>query len=275
MKISILTENTVYKRGFIGEHGLSLLIETEGKRFLFDTGQTRVFVRNATTLKENLTELDGIVLSHGHYDHCGGLGNWIEEEAKMLSCPVYVNYRAFEKKYTKNLKNNEMLYIGIDWEPEVCGEQLTLIQERKKQIAENVFLLSEIPYCVSFEPKPKVFYQDELGTILDNMADEQIMVIREEKGLYVFAGCAHQGIINCLSYVKESFPGERIYGIFAGMHLKGCAKERLEMTIQELKKINAEIIVPMHCTGILGIAAIKEQLGDNCILAEAGKVINV
>lgn len=275
MKISILTENTVYKRGFIGEHGLSLLIETEGRRFLFDTGQTKVFVQNAGVLKEELDQLDGIILSHGHYDHCGGLGNWLEERHKELSCPIYVNDRAFEKKYTKNPKNNQMRYIGIDWKPELCGEQLKLIQEKKKQIAENVFLLSEIPYRVSFEPNSGWFYQDEAGTISDSMMDEQLMVVREEKGLYVFAGCAHPGIINCISYVRESFPEEHIYGIFAGMHLKGCTRQRLEMTIQELKKINAGIIVPMHCTGILGIAAIKEQLGDICILAEAGKVINV
>lgn len=275
MKISILTENTVYKRGFIGEHGLSLLIETKGRKFLFDTGQTRVFARNAEILKEELTRLDGIILSHGHYDHCGGLGNWLEEEQKGVSCPIYVNERAFEKKYTKNPKNNQMRYIGIDWSPELCGEQLKLIRESKQQIAENVFLLSQIPYRVSFEPAPGLFYQDEAGTIADSMADEQLMVIREEKGLLVFAGCAHPGIINCLSYVRESFSGEHIYGIFAGMHLKNCPRERLELTIQELKKINAEVVVPMHCTGILGIAAIKEQLGDNCVLAEAGKVINV
>lgn len=273
MKISILTENTVYKRGFIGEHGLSLLIETGNRKFLFDTGQTRVFAGNAKLLKQELEGLDGIILSHGHYDHCGGLGNWIEEQGKP-SCPVYVNYRAFQGKYTQNPKNGIMRYIGIDWKPELCGNQLKLIKGRKKEIAENVFLLSEIPYNVSFEPKPGLFYQDEAGTIPDDMADEQLLVIREEKGLYVFAGCAHPGIINCLAYVAESFPGEKIYGIFAGMHLKSCSKERLEATIQALKRINAGIIVPMHCTGILAIAAIKEQLGECCVLAEAGKIIN-
>ena len=274
MKVSILTENTVYKRGFAGEHGLSLLIETEGRRFLFDTGQTRVFQRNAETLKEKLEELDGIILSHGHYDHCGGLGNWLAEERRELPCPVYINARAFEGKYTRNPQNGQIRYIGIDWKQEVCGEELRLIQEKKQEIAENVFLLSQIPYQIAFEPKPQLFYQDEAGTIPDTMADEQLLVIREEKGLYVFAGCAHPGIINCLTYVKEHFPGEHIYGIFAGMHLKGCSKERLKSTIQELKTVDAPLVVPMHCTGILAIAAIKEALGDTCVLAEAGKIIN-
>lgn len=275
MKINILTENTVYKRGFIGEHGLSLLIETEHGKFLFDTGQTSVFQKNARTLKVSLEELDGIILSHGHYDHCGGLGNWLEEENGQLPCSVYVNHKAFHKKYTKNPQNGQMRYIGIDWKPEICKGELNLISEKKQEIVENVFLLSDIPYKVNFEPKPQVFFQDEEGTIADTMEDEQLLVIREEKGLYVFAGCAHPGIINCLTYVKESFPGEKVYGVFAGMHLKGCKKERLEATIQELQELEAEVVVPMHCTGMIAIASIKERLGEKCILAEAGKVINV
>ncbi len=275
MKISILTENTVYKRGFVGEHGLSLLIETEEKRFLFDTGQTGVFRRNARTLREGLEDLDGIILSHGHYDHCGGLGNWLKEEGAELPCPVYVSARAFEKKYTGNPKNGQIRNIGIDWKPELCKEKLKLIQAEKQEIAKNVFLLSKIPYQVSYEPRPEMFYQDEAGTIVDPMEDEQLLVIREERGLFVFAGCAHPGIINCLTYVTDNFPNEKIYGVFAGMHLKGCKKERLNATIQALKELQPAIIVSMHCTGIMAIAAIKEQLADSCILAEAGKVINI
>ncbi len=275
MKISILTENTVYKRGFIGEHGLSFLIETESGKFLFDTGQTRVFKKNAHVLKENLKELQGIILSHGHYDHCGGLGEWLEKEQEELSCPVYINNRAFEDKYAKDPKTAEMRYVGIDWNPQICGEKLRRIQEKKQEIAENIFLLSQIPYQTSFEPKPELLYLDKKSLIQDTMADEQLLVIREERGLHVFTGCAHPGIINCLTCVKESFPGEKIYSIFGGMHLKGCGKERLDATIQALKEIKPEIVVPMHCTGIMAIAAVKEHLGTSCILPEAGKVLQI
>lgn len=275
MKISVLTENVVYKRGFIGEHGLSLLIETGGKKFLFDTGQTCVFQQNAGKIKADLENLDGIILSHGHYDHCGGLGVWLTEGQGKLSCPVYISDGAFQRKYTKNPKTGQMRYIGIDWEPELCGSMLKRIKEEKQEIAENVFLLSKIPYKIPFESRPELFYQNEAGTIPDNMEDEQLLVIREEQGLFVFAGCAHPGIINCLTYVKESFPGERIYGVFAGMHLKSCSRERLHATIRELKALNAGIIVPMHCTGIQAIAAIKEELKEVCRLAEAGKVIQI
>lgn len=275
MKISVLTENTVYKRGFVGEHGLSLLIENNSGKFLFDTGQTRIFQKNAKSLNENLEDLQGIILSHGHYDHCGGLGDWLNNENAMLTCPVYVNSAAWKGKYTKNPRSGQTRWIGIDWEAEICKDTLELIEEPKIEIADNMFLLSQVPYQVPFEPEPELFYHDEKGMIKDIMSDEQLLVIREERGLFVFAGCAHPGIINCLTYVQDNFPNEKIYGIFAGMHLKSCKKERLEATIQSLKELQPEIIIPMHCTGIMAIAAIKEQLGECCILAEAGKVINI
>lgn len=275
MKISVLTENTVYKRGFIGEHGLSLLIETDREKLLFDTGQTDVFQRNAKNLSENLEDLTGIILSHGHYDHCGGLGAWLENGKNRLSCPVYINHAAFQEKYTQNPKNRKLRYIGIDWKPEICRDRLKLLKEQKREIADNVFLLSQIPYTVPFEPQPEWFYLDKEGSQRDTLQDEQLLVIREEQGLFVFAGCAHPGIINCLSFVKANFPEEKIYGVFAGMHLKGCGRARLYNTIQALKEMQPEIVVPMHCTGIQAIAAVKEQLGDVCRLAEAGKVFEI
>ena len=178
-------------------------------------------------------------------------------------------------KYAKDPKTAEMRYVGIDWNPQICGEKLRRIQEKKQEIAENIFLLSQIPYQTSFEPKPELLYLDKKSLIQDTMADEQLLVIREERGLHVFTGCAHPGIINCLTCVKESFPGEKIYSIFGGMHLKGCGKERLDATIQALKEIKPEIVVPMHCTGIMAIAAVKEHLGTSCILPEAGKVLQI
>ena len=111
MKISILTENTVYKRGFLGEHGLSVFIEYQGKKYLFDTGQSQVFLHNAAKLCVDLKELDGIILSHGHYDLCGGM-DYIYKLEEEIS--VYVQAKAFEKKYAENLKTKELRYIGME-----------------------------------------------------------------------------------------------------------------------------------------------------------------
>ena len=109
MKVTILTENTVYKRGLLAEHGLSLLIDTGRRRYLFDTGQSRVFLHNAVKLGIDLKGLDGVILSHGHYDHGGGLEYWQE----LGDAPIYIQEKAFEKKYNENPRTKILYYIGL------------------------------------------------------------------------------------------------------------------------------------------------------------------
>ena len=278
MKISILTENTVYKRGFLGEHGLSLLIEAGEKRYLFDTGQSHVFLHNAGKLKVCLKGLDGIILSHWHYDHCGGMSCKAE---CLAGIPVYIQQKAFEKKYAENLKTGKLRNIGIEegtaWEKQ--GE-IRRLEGGCTKISEGVFLLSEIPYTTEFELLPQGFWRESLQSqgpelLADMMEDEQLLVMEDELGLCVFAGCAHPGIINCLEYVKSVFPGRHIHSLTAGMHLKGCSGRRVRQTIQVLQETEIDLVIPLHCTGIWAIGQMKEALKERCILAEAGKQIEL
>lgn len=324
MEVRILTENTVYKRGFLGEHGLSMLLETEGKRYLFDTGQTDVFLRNAGKMKLDLEHLDGIILSHGHYDHCGGMKYWarkhISSQHAFPNIPIYIDRKAFDKKYSGHPKTGELLFGGIDAEAEAWMKQSADIhytEHGRATVAENVYLLSEVPSVTDFEAVPARFFKEiqvegSQGTdnrnqekngpgtksqpgnnpdnsleiksqtgnnlnasfprlVADHMEDEQVLVVREQEGLCVFAGCAHPGIVNCLNYVQSSFPGEHIHAAVAGMHLKGCPPLQLKKTIQALQEFGIDVVVPLHCTGLLAIAAIKEALGERCLLAEVGK----
>lgn len=324
MEVRILTENTVYKRGFLGEHGLSMLLETEGKRYLFDTGQTDVFLRNANKMKLDLEHLDGIILSHGHYDHCGGMKYWarkhISSQHAFPNIPIYIDRKAFDKKYSGHPKTGELLFGGIDAEAEAWMKQSADIhytEHGRATVAENVYLLSEVPSVTDFESVPARFFKEiqvegSQGTdnrnqekngpgiksqpgnnpdnsleiksqtgnnlnasfprlVADHMEDEQVLVVREQEGLCVFAGCAHPGIVNCLNYVQSSFPGEHIHAAVAGMHLKGCPPLQLKKTIQALQEFGIDVVVPLHCTGLLAIAAIKEALGEQCLLAEVGK----
>lgn len=285
MEVRVLTENTVYKRGFLGEHGLSLLIETENEKYLFDMGQSDVFLCNAKKLQIDLETLDGIVLSHGHYDHCGGMTYWEETqeipEDRKREIPIYITEKALEDKYSENPKTGEMLFSGIQQEAKKwMRERANIIYMEKgcTQISEDAYLLSGIPYKTEFEPLPVRFWKEKMpGTDLepDNMEDEQLLVIRREEGLCVFAGCAHAGIINCLNYVQSSFPGEHIYSLVAGMHLKGCSSQRLDSTIQSLREAELDVIVPLHCTGLTAIAAVQAAMPDVCVLAETGKKLSL
>lgn len=267
MKIRILTENTVYRRGLFGEHGLSLLIEANGKKILFDTGQSDVYIKNAKKLKEDLSDLDGIVLSHGHYDHCGGM----EFFPQMEQCPpLYVREGAFQDKC--HCKAGKYEIIGIDWQQEDYPGEIIETGNRY-DLGDGFTLIGNIGYETDFEPMPDGFFivLDGMDAIPDLMSDEQLLVVETEKGLSLFMGCSHMGVINCIKRVQKEFPGKRIHSILAGMHLKAVPKSRIERTIEELQKMDFDYLIPVHCTGLSAIVQMKQALGDRCLLAEAGK----
>lgn len=270
MKITVLTENTVSRRGLFAEHGLSVLVETGEKRILFDTGQSGVYVHNAEQLGISLEGLDAIVLSHGHYDHTGGLAEFPGD----VSCPVYLSGKALEDKWCLSGNGNENRCIGVPWREDAQElERLPLVFTwEQEEIFPGIYLLGQIPAAVPSEMGEKPFRILQNGRFLpDTMEDEQLLVIRTPQGLAVFAGCAHPGILSCVEKVKRTFPGEKLFSLLAGMHLRGCPQERVEATIKGLKEAGFTYLIPLHCTGTMAIARMKMAFGKSCLMAEAGK----
>ena len=272
MKVTILTENTVYRRGYLGEHGLSLWIEHENGKYLFDTGQSSVFCKNAQRRGIDLKSADGIILSHGHYDHCGGLLSWIKgsEKPPFGEVPVYISQEAFAPKYTGTAE--KLREIGMGFLKEDYKINFRWTQPGKTEISQDIYLVKGITFDTAFEPKPEgFFYMTKDGELAaDDMKDEQLLVIRTGQGLSVFAGCAHGGIINCLSAVRREFPKEHIYSLIAGMHLKSCGIQRLNETLCALEQSEIELLMPLHCTGIAEIGQMKARMGKRCVLGETG-----
>ena len=270
MEITVLTENTVSRRGLLAEHGLSVLVEEGGKRILFDTGQSGVYIHNAEQLGISLEGLDAIVLSHGHYDHTGGLPEFPGE----VSCPVYLSGKAQEDKWCLAGDGKGNRCIGVPWREDVQElERLPLVFTwEQEEIFPGIYLLGQISTTVPSEMREKPFRILQNGRYLpDTMEDEQLLVIRTPQGLAVFAGCAHPGILSCVEKVKRTFPGEKLYSLLAGMHLRGCPQERVEETITGLKEAGFTYLIPLHCTGTLAIARMKMAFGKSCLMAEAGK----
>lgn len=275
MKVSILTDNIVKKRGFLAEHGLSLYIEHGGINILFDTGQSSVYCHNAVAMGIDLQNTDGIVLSHGHYDHCGGLIHF----PKTSKYPaIYAHRQAFYKRYFKISLNKEFKDISIPWglaeHPDI---QKSLIYTPKMlNPYPTVHILTEIPSSTDFEDIAKDFFifQSE-HMITDMFFDEQILVIETKAGLVIFLGCSHLGVINCLNYVRKCFPEQSIYALFAGMHMEEASPLRVEMTIHYMMEYKIQNVVPMHCTGILSICEMKRFLKECCHVCAAGDVINI
>lgn len=275
MKIYILADNRTKKRGLLAEHGLSIYIEQEDASILFDTGQSDVYCRNAERMDVDLTKTDCIVLSHGHYDHCGGLVHFPKSHAFPK---VYVHEAAFVKRYALDPYENTYREVGIPWLPDDYADiRSNLVFSKKKtSIACNAVLYAEIPSTVGFEGVPEGFYVGaKTDKSSDMMKDEQMLVFDTDKGLCIFLGCSHPGVVNCLKYASRQFPDKKIDTLVAGMHLNSASPLRLQMTIQYMIDLDIQTVVPLHCTGIFAILEMKRFLGNRCIPLCAGDSLRI
>ena len=266
MRITILTENTVRRRGLLAEHGLSVLVEDRGRRLLFDTGQSGVYLHNASRMHKDLDGLDGIVISHGHYDHAGGLEEFPGEKRPV----IFLRPEALEEKRHLGADGTSLRDIGIPWRHRREKLQLHFTRDME-EIFPDIFVVGNIPTVFEGESSFGLLFTDKEGERFpDGMPDEQLLVIRTSRGLAVFAGCAHPGILSCLQQVKKCFPGEPIRGLLAGMHLQNAGPERIRAVIRGLKEYDFEWLIPLHCTGTEAIVRIRDAFGSVCLPGEAG-----
>ncbi len=270
MKFRFLMENKTDGPGCVAEHGLSVYIEAKGRKLLFDAGPSERFVENAKHLGVDLKQVDAVIISHGHYDHTGGVPAFCEINR---SAPVYIHKNAFYETY--GLENGE-------WEKETCGirwteEQKEAVESRLvrtdgvTRLSEEILISGTIPEIRGYEPTETFYRRLENGRYEpDPMDHEQILVIREPEGLYVFSGCSHRGVVPAVRYARELFGGERIAALIAGMHLYSAEKAMREKVIAQILSEEMDLVVPVHCTGIDAICDLKNALGEKCMAAAAG-----
>jgi 7,8-dihydropterin-6-yl-methyl-4-(beta-D-ribofuranosyl)aminobenzene 5'-phosphate synthase len=246
-KIVVLVENSVLHRKLYAKHGLSLYVETDRGKILFDTGQSDLLIRNARTLGIDLRQIDKIVLSHGHYDHTGGLLPLLKTLKKRIQ--VIVHPDAF-KKIHFGCGGGISRDIGIPFEESELRQYAELIEDDKpREVIPGIVTTGEIERRTDFEDAGEGFFVDPNCTKPDIIRDDQALILDSEKGLIVLFGCGHSGLINTLSKVREMFPNREIRTIMGGFHLGGASEERLERTCKALSKFGVKEIYPGHCTG--------------------------
>ncbi len=272
MKVHVLVEDKVRRRGFIAEHGLSLFIEDNQFSILFDVGATDIFIHNAKQKELNLDHLDYVIISHGHYDH----GNGLDFLIPALKTKILIQEVGLDSKYAKEQENYRE--IGLSNKSELIKRLDSNIIKLNGdyQINEKVRILNSLSSKNDFERVAPEFYVSKNRHIVkDLFTDEQILVINSNKGLIVFSGCSHLGIVNWLDRVQQNYPNVPIYALFAGMHLEKASEMQLNKTIEKLSQANISHIYPIHCTGFMATAKIKEHFLDKCSILYTGDTVEI
>lgn len=285
LKFTVVVDNNVppgAKAPFRGEHGLSVLIDTGTNRILFDAGPSDIVVYNLGLLGVHPRELDAIVLSHGHYDHTGGLSALLTMASKKI--PVFSHPDIFKPRYA--LSAGSCRYVGVPFTREHLarlGADFRSVEE-PQELVPNLWISGPVPRDTSYEEgdtrlvvpedgcececgEPQSFFQK------DPLTDDMAIYIRSSKGLVVLGGCAHSGIINMVNHGLKVTGSIKVHGLLGGTHLGPTSEPQKNATIAALEWFNPDFIASNHCTGFAVMARLAHVFGDKFTPAFCGTTL--
>lgn len=269
MKISVLV-NDIALDGFKNEHGLSLFVDSFHNKILFDTGMSNLFFENAKKMNVDISQADACVISHGHFDHGGGLEFFIKKFPNKI---IYLHQKAFGKYLS------EKRYIGLNTELKNKPNFIFLPNGIKK-INSEITIFSDVnQQKLLSESNLSLKMVKDGNVISDAFLHEQNMIIEEKGKFYLFTGCSHKGIVNIMNRAKEII-GNYPYAVIGGFHLsspsKGtCEKEELVQKVAYFLLETGSLCYTLHCTGNRGYKILKGIMKNKLDYLPAGRFIEI
>jgi 7,8-dihydropterin-6-yl-methyl-4-(beta-D-ribofuranosyl)aminobenzene 5'-phosphate synthase len=263
-RMSVLCDDKAASEKFMPEHGVSVLLDLpNGKRWLFDTGATDAYLVNAERMGISLDNLTGIAISHGHYDHTGGLMFYPRLKGEP---PIYGHPYIWHKQY--EVKNGAPTkVVGMpDMARRLSYKSFKPVNNVTK-LDDDLYFFTDIPRELgSFAPHYDKFFNED-GTGPCPIIDDATIVLKTSKGLVAIFGCGHAGYVNILKAIEKEFPGEKFAAVVGGLHLKEADEKVLADAAAYTDKIKGPdfVFACSHCTGENTIEYFKKKYGDQVV----------
>ena len=271
-------------------HGLSCAITARrgdmAKTLLFDTGpDASVFERNVQRLGFDMGTVEGIVLSHGHWDHAGAMLRALEMIQLRnggREVPTYMHPGMYRTRATQTADGSMRLFDDVPSPAtlEKHGARVVHATDAQLILDELFFVSGEIPRVTRFETGlPRHYRRTEDGSGWEPdplLIDERFVAVRvKDKGIFVFTACSHAGVVNVLAHAGECFPGQALHGVMGGFHLSGSTEKIIPDTVEALRAFNLKTIAAAHCTGWRAVNALTSAFGQAVVPSSVGKTFRL
>ncbi len=273
IKATILCENSVFHRpGALAEHGLSIFMETDHGNYLLDTGQGKTIINNALVLGIDLRTVRGVIMSHHHFDHTGGIAPVLNLTGAV---DIFAHPDLFKESY--KIGDKRPRYIGVPYARaflEGMGTEFSFSREFR-QIVPGLWLTGEVPRRTDYERGDEsLAVKSEGGYVKDDLSDDQSVIVETDRGLLVILGCCHSGIINTLSYIVEKMGQSHLHAVIGGTHLGPVSDEQRDKSLDALRTFDIERIGVSHCTGLKTASRLAAAFGDRFFFCNVGTVVD-